>query len=581
MKKTNARGRCDTKIKQCFCITDTERVKPLTSQSITKTCKNIDSLRDCFNLIKQCGHSTEMQEAIGFIYLFTTVCKLECPGTFQCFTDYAELLSSSSDISDFSANYEKICRDTTFFQCLSENTKACSSSLSNKWQQVDRSLQTLCSAPVKMWDDFSNCSSLQRCSYDAVVTKNIIAEDINDESVILANPAAVMDAFVNPGWWCSYLTHAAGCVILEADKCSLNATEKEQAVTLKATLDGLCEDTDARQNCTLLLHACNSSLKSDAQFGVQTRQSIQLVQCHVIQSVETTCSSFEKLQSCVNNTLLPNYCEDDPVISSQISNLRQSYSDPCSKDTMCAIELVKCACTADILHSASMCKSIDIYKNCAGKIKDCDKSTQVWQSLSITFKMSEGACKTECPSAFTCWMYAEDQVDFLFGRLHSAVEIFKSQTCRSLATQFQCLVKNTSSCSSSLSLQWQRVEKSYEAVCSIFQPNTTNTSSCASLRTCVYKAQLVSEVSLDDLKSMGVVLIHAADVGEAILDPRTWCRVLIHTMECMEQEADNCLLTTAMKAKVAAANATVRGLCKAKAKERLSSFAVSGYGLIR
>ncbi|XP_025085299.1 uncharacterized protein LOC112558826 [Pomacea canaliculata] len=202
--------------------------------------------------------------------------------------------------------------------------------------------------------------------------------------------------------------------------------------------------TDARQNCTLLLHTCNPSLKPDAQFGVRTRQSIQLVQCHVIQSVETTCSSFKKLQSCVNNTLLPNYCEDDPVISSQISNLRQSYSDPCSTDTMCAIELVKCACTADILNSASMCKSIDIYKNCAGKIKDCDKSTQVWQSLSITFKMSEGACNTECPSAFTCWMYAEDQVDFLFARLHSSVEISKSQTCRSLATRFQCLLKNTS-----------------------------------------------------------------------------------------------------------------------------------------
>ncbi|XP_025086875.1 uncharacterized protein LOC112559729 isoform X1 [Pomacea canaliculata] len=353
----------------------------------------------------------------------------------------------------------------------------------------------------------------------------------------------------------------------KADFCFLNSTQRKQAAALKTTLDELCEDTDAGHNCSMLLHSCNSSLKSDVHFGVRIRQSIRLVQCHVIESLENTCTSFQNLSTCVNNTLFIKLCEDDHETRSELMSLKESYTDPCSKDNLCAVELVKCACTADLLDADNMCKNINTYRDCAGAINYCDKDTKEWQSLSITFKMTEGACLTECPGAFSCWMDAQEQGDYLFERLYSAVEELTSHSCRILVPRFQCLSRNTSSCSDSLSHKWQRVVKSYEAVCTVFEQNTTKTSSCPNVRTCVYKAQLVQGVSLGDLETLVSVSLSAAEVGAAILTPSTWCRILIHATECLAQEAEACLLTT-IKENLAAANATVRNLCK----EQVSKF---------
>ncbi|XP_025086874.1 uncharacterized protein LOC112559728 isoform X2 [Pomacea canaliculata] len=521
------------------------------------TSKEVKLVQDCLKKIEDCNHSTDMMRAITRYKVIKELCKTECPASFICFSDVLNARDSNPYAVD---GY--VCRYyRTLFQCLSANTKACSTNHSENWLRIERSFQAVCSAFI-LWPKSSNCSSFKTCVGKKDFTAGVLFQDdvTREETFDNEKYVNIVVNINNPGWWCTLLIHVQTC--LKADDCHLNASDGQQASAFNVTLE-LCEGTDNRHSCSGFLHACNPSLKSDAQFGVRTRQSIQLVQCHVIQSVETTCTSFEEMETCANNILLTYVCDDDPEFISELRNLQESYTDPCSKDNLCAVEFVKCACTADLLDADNMCKTMDSYKNCAGKIKGCDKATTVWQSLSVTFKMAAGACTTECPSAFTCWMDAQDQVDYLFARLYSAVETMTNDTCRSLVPRFQCLSQSTSSCRDSLSHKWQQVVKSYEAVCKVFEQNTTKTWSCPSVRTCVDKAQLVPGVSLGDLETLVSVSLSADDVGAAILTPSTWCRVLIHATECLAQEAEVCLLTT-IQENLAAANATVRNLCKEK-----------------
>ncbi|XP_025087194.1 uncharacterized protein LOC112559916 [Pomacea canaliculata] len=428
----------------------------------------------------------------------------------------------------------------SFFNCVTQTAPSCvgDNETASELQRVRGNYDLECSQERLCYLEVWNCNCLTNISIPRVNSSSYFA-----------------NACKNRKLFQDCIDKIEGCNYFDIMKNAVG-----EIIFLKS----ICQtETDPGQNCSILLRVCNLSLKSYAHFGVRIHQSIQLVQCHVIESVETTCSSFENLKTCANNTLLTKSCEEDPVISSELSKLQQSSADICSQDTLCALELVKCACSSEMLNAGSMCQSMNSYKDCTGQIGGCNKDTTVWQSLSVTFKMMDGACKTECPGAFACWMDAQDQVDYLFARLYSSVHTLTSPTCGILRPRFQCLSRNTSSCSDSLSSKWQRVEKSFEAVCTVFEQNTTKTWSCPSVRTCVDEAQLVPGVSLGDLKTLVSVSLSAADIGAAILTPSTWCRILIHATECIEQEVDACSLTTAIiDNNFAAANATVRRLCK-------------------
>ncbi|XP_025086871.1 uncharacterized protein LOC112559727 [Pomacea canaliculata] len=561
-----AQGMCEIKIDKCFCLIDPfdKRNESNAMLAVSRRCKEQKVVKDCLNKIEDCDHSTTKLRPITHYKLLKQLCTTECHASFLCVSDLLNAVMSSVNAS---GDTENVCRHfRTLFQCFSANTKACSTNHSENWLRIERNFEAVCSA-FTLWPKSSNCSSLKTCvGKKDFAARILFLDEVTSRETIDMNIEYIIAYVNNPGWWCSLLIHAQTC--LKTDDCHLNASEGQQASAFNDTLE-LCEGTDDRHSCPAYRYLCNPSLKSDAQFAAKTRQSIQFVQCHVIQSVETTCISFEEIKTCANDILLRNVCENSSELSSELRNLQESYTDPCSKDNLCAVELVKCACTADLLDTDNMCKTMDTYKNCAGKIKGCDKATTVWQPLSVTFKTAEGACTTECPSSFTCWMDAQDQVDYLFPRLYSAVETMKSHTCRSLVERFQCLSRNTSSCSDSLSHKWQQVVKSYETVCTVFEQTPTKTWSCPSVRTCVDETKLVPGVSLGDLKTLVSVSLSAADIGVAILTPSTWCRILINATECMVQEAEACLLTT-IKENLAAANATVRNLCKEKFADKVS-----------
>ncbi|XP_025087804.1 uncharacterized protein LOC112560281 [Pomacea canaliculata] len=229
---------CGDRIGKCYC--DADLVSDV--NNITKMCNNYQHFTQCIGKLKDCDAGEIRQQAALFIAMIEAICKTACPEAFQCFMGSEGQTKSLLGPSDVTGN---ICRDLIpRFQCLTNNTRTCSASVSDKWQRVVTSYKEVCSEFDEYMTDPSPCENIQRCVDKAEVVPGVTLGDWrSNETVFLTHTKEVTTGMLNPGIWCSILTHAVDCVDQLADVCNVTMKEKEMVASMKISVGNTCKDT--------------------------------------------------------------------------------------------------------------------------------------------------------------------------------------------------------------------------------------------------------------------------------------------------------------------------------------------------
>ncbi|XP_025087805.1 uncharacterized protein LOC112560282 [Pomacea canaliculata] len=251
-------------------------------------CNNYQQFTQCIGKLKYCKAGEIWQQTTLRIAMMEAICKTACPDAFKCFLRGGKVKTKSFvGLCPTTGVTGNICRDLIpRFQCLTKNTRKCSASVSDKWQRVVTSYKEVCSEFDEYMTDPSPCENIQRCVDKAEVVPGVRLGDWrSNETVFYTHTKEVTTGMLNPGTWCSILTHAVGCVDQHADVCNVTMKEKEMVASMKISVGNTCKDTHVSNESGIpksgfyrlssfsvvsLLMAALLSLKSEAKFLHET-----------------------------------------------------------------------------------------------------------------------------------------------------------------------------------------------------------------------------------------------------------------------------------------------------------------------